>query len=88
MQSRLIVMDEKTILGRIDDLVAEEHKLRTQVQSGQLSSDDERARLRQVEVALDQMWDLLRLRRSARDRGENPDSVQPRPADEVEGYLQ
>jgi hypothetical protein len=81
-------MDEKTILGRIDELVAEEHKLRTQVQQGELSSDEEHNRLREVEVALDQMWDLLRLRRSAQDRGENPDLVRPRPTDEVEGYLQ
>jgi Protein of unknown function (DUF2630) len=81
-------MDEKSILGHINELVEEEHKLRTQVQSGALSSDEEHDRLRQVEEALDQCWDLLRNRRAAPERGESPDSVQARPIDEVEGYLQ
>jgi hypothetical protein len=81
-------MNEKTILGHIHELVDEEHKLRSQVMSGELSSDEEKTRLRQVEEALDQCWDLLRQRRSARTRGEDPDSVQARPISEVEGYLQ
>jgi hypothetical protein len=81
-------MKENAILGHISELVDEEHKLRAQVTAGALSSDEERARLRQVEEALDQCWDLLRQRRAAPDRGENPDSVHPRPIAEVEGYLQ
>ncbi|MDT4989187.1 MAG: hypothetical protein QOI74_3281 [Micromonosporaceae bacterium] len=81
-------MNENSILGHIHELVDEEHKLRTQVSSGDISSDEERARLRQLEEALDQCWDLLRQRRAAPTRGENPDSVQPRPVSEVENYLQ
>jgi phage protein D len=81
-------MDEKSILGQIHELVDEEHKLRAQVQAGKLSSDEEHDRLRQVEAALDQCSDLLRLRRSARERGEDPDAVQARSVSEVEGYLQ
>jgi hypothetical protein len=81
-------MDEKTILGHIDELVAEEHRLRAAVQHGDLASDDERARLRVVEESLDQAWDLLRRRRSAKENGQNPDEVTERPVPEVEGYLQ
>jgi Protein of unknown function (DUF2630) len=81
-------MDEKTIMGHIDELVDEEHRLRTAVQNGTLASEDERARLRTVEEALDQCWDLLRRRRSASDNGSNPDTVAARPVSEVEGYLQ
>jgi hypothetical protein len=81
-------MNENSILGHIHELVDEEHKLRTQVMSGDISSDEERARLRQLEEALDQCWDLLRQRRAAPNRGENPDSVHPRPIAEVENYLQ
>ena len=81
-------MDDKTVLTRINDLVQEEHQLRTQVQSGQISSDDERTRLRQLEEALDQCWDLLRRRRAARAAGADPDSVNAEPISEVEGYLQ
>jgi hypothetical protein len=86
--ARLERMDEKMILGRIGELVSEEHKLRTSVQSGDLTSDEERTRLRELEESLDQCWDLLRRRRAAKTNGENPDEVQSRPVPEVEGYLQ
>jgi hypothetical protein len=81
-------MDDKAILGHISELVDEERRLRSQVMAGELSTDEEQARLRQVEVSLDQCWDLLRRRRNAAERGEDPDFVAPRPADEVEDYLQ
>jgi Protein of unknown function (DUF2630) len=81
-------LDEKRILGVIHELVAEEHGLRAKRLAGELSTDEEQARLREVEVALDQCWDLLRRRRAAREFGENPDAVAPRSPAEVEGYLQ
>jgi hypothetical protein len=81
-------MDDATVLSRIHGLVDEEHKLREQLRKGQISSDDEHARLRQLEESLDQAWDLLRRRRAARDLGNNPDAEQPRDIGEVEGYLQ
>ena len=81
-------MDEKMILGRIGELVDEEHRLRSQVQTGEISNETERARLAALEEALDQCWDLLRRRRAARDAGTDPDQVTARPADQVEHYLQ
>jgi hypothetical protein len=81
-------MDENTILGRIGELVEEEHRLRTSAQRGELASDEENARLRRLEESLDQCWDLLRRRRAAKSNGENPDAVDTRPIPEVEGYLQ
>ncbi|MGH3657961.1 MAG: DUF2630 family protein, partial [Micromonosporaceae bacterium] len=48
-------MDEHDILGRIDALVAEEHKLRAS--SGDLEADDRKQRLQQLEETLDQCWD-------------------------------
>jgi hypothetical protein len=81
-------MDDTTVLSRISALVDEEHRLRQQVQAGQISTDDERARLREVEAALDQCWDLLRRRRAARAAGNDPDSAAVQPVTEVEGYLQ
>lgn len=81
-------MDDKTVLGRINELVDEEHRLRNQVMSGQISTDDERARLRELEKSLDQCWDLLRQRRAARYRGADPDTAGARSREEVEGYLQ
>jgi Protein of unknown function (DUF2630) len=81
-------MDDKEILSHIDDLIATEHDLRAKVANGQLSSAEERARLRSAEEALDQCWDLLRQRRARREFGENPEGAQARPAGEVEGYQQ
>ncbi len=81
-------MDDTQILKQIDGLVSEEHELRSKVARGELSSAEERDRLRSVEAALDQCWDLLRQRRAHREFGEDPDHAQPRPESEVEGYLQ
>ena len=81
-------MDDKQILSHIDDLIATEHDLRTKVANGELSTAVERDRLRSVEEALDQCWDLLRQRRARREFGEDPEEAQERPAGEVEGYMQ
>ena len=45
------------------------------------------ARLRALEVELDQCWDLLRQRRALRETGGDPREAHVRPPDEVEGYL-
>jgi len=81
-------MDDKEILGHIDELIETEHELRSKVAAGKLSSAEERARLRSVEESLDQCWDLLRQRRARRDLGEDPSQAAVRPPSEVEGYLQ
>jgi hypothetical protein len=46
------------VLRRIGELVSLEHSFQEQ----ELLSDDDRARLRGVQVELDQSWDLLRQR--------------------------
>jgi uncharacterized protein DUF2630 len=79
--------DDKSLFSRIDELVAEEHELRTKHAAGQIEDGDERARLQSLEVELDQCWDLLRQRRAKREFGDNPDDTAARSADTVEGYL-
>jgi Protein of unknown function (DUF2630) len=81
-------VDDKDILGHIDELIRTEHELRDRLAKGELSSDDERVQLRATEEALDQCWDLLRQRRARRGFGEDPSESAARPANEVEGYLQ
>ncbi len=81
-------MDDKEILGRIDDLIQTERALRAKLAAGQLTSDEENAALRSAEQALDQCWDLLRQRRARREFGEDESMAAPRPASEVEDYLQ
>ncbi len=81
-------MDDTDIMARISDLIDTEHQLRGQLQRGELSSDQERERLRSTEEALDICWDLLRQRRAKREFGENPRDANVRPVSEVEGYQQ
>jgi Protein of unknown function (DUF2630) len=81
-------MDEKEILGHIDELIKTEHELRAKLAAGELSSGEEHAQLRAAEEALDQCWDLLRQRRARREFGENPADAAVRPVSEVEGYMQ
>jgi len=79
---------EKEILARIGEYVAEEQGLRERYQRGELERAEERRRLEELEIALDQCWDLLRRRRARREAGEDPGGERVRPPDEVEGYLQ
>ncbi|MEV6300800.1 DUF2630 family protein [Actinoplanes sp. NPDC051861] len=81
-------MDDKSVLGRINGLVEEEHELRQQLSQGRISSDEEHARLKELEESLDQCWDLLRRRRAARSAGHDPDAEQAHGVSEVENYLQ
>ena len=81
-------MDDKEILGNIDELIKTEHDLRARLAAGELSTNEERAQLRSAEEALDRCWDLLRQRRARREFGEDPGQAAERPASEVEGSLQ
>ena len=81
-------MDDNTVLSRINELVDEEHHLREQLSRGEISSAEEHERLAELEVSLDQCWDLLRRRRAAREVGNDPNAEQAHSVNEVEGYLQ
>jgi hypothetical protein len=81
-------MDDATILHTVQELVDEEHQLRGRLEAGEISRDEEHARLGELERQLDQAWDLLRQRRARRVVDEDPDGAQTRPEDEVEGYEQ
>lgn len=81
-------MEDTKILERINSLVEKEHQLRAKREVGQVDSQEETARLRELEESLDQCWDLLRRRRAARDQGQDPDEVDPPSKSQVEGYLQ
>jgi hypothetical protein len=75
---------DERVLHKIHELVAEEHTLRD---SSELD-DAQRARLKVVEVELDQCWDLLRQRRALREFGGDPNQAQVRPPNIVEKYEQ
>jgi Protein of unknown function (DUF2630) len=80
-------MDDAEVIRRIGALVDEEHQLE-RTTSGGGPDEETAARLSELEVALDQCWDLLRQRRARRETGENPDEAAVRPPDVVERYQQ
>jgi hypothetical protein len=80
-------MNENELHRRIDELVAEEHKLE-RAHVGKALSEAEVQRLNELSVQLDRYWDLLRQRDARRRAGLDPDAAQERSADVVEGYRQ
>lgn len=79
-------VEDQPVLNYIQHLVAEEyrlHELRTHPKT-----DRKRLAQVQVEVEVDQCWDLLRQRRALRDVGLDPDDAEARPPQVVENYQQ
>jgi len=74
-------MDDAALIQRINQLVAEEESL-------QETPNHDVDRLRNLEVMLDQCWDLLRQRRARREFGLDPDGASPRDPTTVENYEQ
>ena len=79
---------ERSILNHIDELVAEEHQLRTRHRGGEGLTDAERERMAELEVQLDQAWDPLRQRRARAEFGGDPENASERSPGDVETYLQ
>jgi hypothetical protein len=80
-------VDDQEIVNRINELAEQEHRLE-EAHVGEGLAPDEEERLRTIEVALDQCWDLLRQRRARRNAGQDPNEAAARPAPVVEGYKQ
>jgi hypothetical protein len=75
-------MTDEAVLAHIQTLVTEEEAL----YGHGAPSDADQARLRTINVALDQCWDLLRQRRALREFGQDPAKAAIRPASTVEKY--
>ena len=80
-------MDDQDIVHRITQLADEEHALERS-HAGEGLPESDLGRLREIEVALDQCWDLLRQRRARRNAGQDPDDSAVRSEDVVERYRQ
>jgi hypothetical protein len=76
--------NDESILTNIDRLVKEEEQL---YGKSEITNED-RSRLAELKVHLDQCWDLLRQRRALREFGKDPDAAKVRPAKIVENYEQ
>ena len=71
------------MLNHIDRLVKEER-----LYGRSKLTNDDRDRLAQLKVELDQRWHLLRQRLALREFGNDPDKARVRPARIVENYEQ
>ena len=80
-------MSDDEIRSRIEDLVAEEHRLWADEAAGGQAEED-RLRLAEIKVTLDQFWDLLRQRRALEEYGLDADSARVRDEGTVENYEQ
>ncbi|HUY23504.1 MAG TPA: DUF2630 family protein [Acidimicrobiales bacterium] len=80
-------MNDEEIVAEIGRLADEEHRLE-EAHAGDGLTDGESEKLRGIEIALDQCWDLLRQRRARRHAGQDPDQATARPAPVVENYQQ
>ena len=77
---------DQDVIERIEQLAHEEHGLFEKESRGEASTR-ERGRLKEIEVQLDQCYDLLRQRRARRSAGLDPDEAVVRPETTVEGYV-
>jgi len=77
---------DQDVIDRIEQLAHEEHELFERESRGE-ASNDERTRLGEIAVQLDQCYDLLRQRWARRNAGLDPDDATVRDERTVEGYL-
>ncbi|MBO0795838.1 MAG: DUF2630 family protein, partial [Ktedonobacteraceae bacterium] len=63
------------ILRDIGSMVDEEHALMRASEEEHGLTEEEQTRLHELQVRLDQCWDLLRQRRARREFGESPDDA-------------
>jgi uncharacterized protein DUF2630 len=79
-------MEDHRVMSKIDELAREEHALFEKESSGK-ATDTDRARLKHLQVTLDQCWDLLRQRRARRAAGQDPNEAKVRDEKTVENYI-
>jgi len=82
-------MADDDVLANIQQLADEEHELYERHRAaGSELTEYEHRRLEELQLRLDQCWDLLRQRRARREYGEDPSEARGRDESTVEGYQQ
>jgi archaellum component FlaC len=82
------VPSDEQIENQIEALEKERETLRTREGASDPTLDEDAARLEEIRVDLDRLWDLLRQRRALRSAGDDPDLASERLAEIVERYWQ
>lgn len=81
-------MEDAALHERINGLSHEEERLYAEASAAGGLSDDDRARLAEIRIELDQAYDLLHQRAGKRAAGDDPGEAEVRPPDVVENYEQ
>jgi hypothetical protein len=79
---------DEQIEAQIDKLETEREELRRREGSEDPNLETDAARLEEIRIELDRLWDLRRQRQALREAGSDPDQAQERPEGTVEGYWQ
>ena len=79
---------DEQIEAQIEKLESERERLRLKEAGPDPTRDEDAARLEEIRIDLDRLWDLLRQRRAFRDAGSDPDLATERSAETVEKYWQ
>ncbi len=74
---------DASVLAHIQRLAAEEHGLFEK----ESLADEQRKRLAEIQLQLDQCWDLLRQRRALRETGGDPSQAHVRPPEVIKKYI-
>jgi predicted nuclease with TOPRIM domain len=82
------VPSDEQINEVIERLEEEREALRSRERANDPTLEADAARVEEIRVELDQLWDLLRQRRALRDAGQDPDQAHERSPDIVERYWQ
>jgi hypothetical protein len=82
------VPSDEQIENQIEALEEARETLRQREGASDPTLDEDAARLEEIRVDLDRLWDLLRQRRALRSAGDDPDLASERSADIVERYWQ
>lgn len=80
-------MSDGAIHDKIDELVQEQHRLRDQIGTGEISSAQGQQRLTSIQTELDRLWDLLRQQEAKQEFPDSEADPHERSASTVEGYL-
>ena len=75
---------DASVLTHIEHLVKEEHRL---FEKKGEHTKEEAKHLAEVQVQLDQCWDLLRQRRALRETGGDPSQAHARSPDVIKKYI-
>lgn len=81
-------LPQDAVVEQINRLSHEEEELYAAGSSGAGLTAEQRERLHEIKVELDQSYDLLHQYQALSDAGLPPSEASPRPPDTVEGYEQ